>query len=111
MEIVAQLITLEAVVSLTPSTIWRWLASEKLKPWRYHNWQHILDPRAFLERARPVLEVSAHAKQLLKEGIWAVCVDEKTSIQARQAEHPRQAAAPSQSQHVSPCCCRHGALQ
>jgi hypothetical protein len=79
-ELIVQLIALEAVVSLAPSTLWRWLTGEKLKPWRYHNWQHILDPQAFSERARPVLEVYLHAKQLLQEGIWAVCVDEKTSI-------------------------------
>lgn len=72
-EIIAQLIALEAVVSLAPSTLWRWLTSEKLKPWRYHNWQHILHPQAFLEWARPVLEVYAHAQQMLREGVWAVC--------------------------------------
>lgn len=110
-ELIAQLIALEAVVSLAPSTLWRWLVAEKLKPWRYHNWQHILDPQAFLERARPVLEVYAHAKQLLLDGVWAVCVDEKTSIQAREAEHPPQAATAGQPQHVAPRYCRHGALQ
>jgi hypothetical protein len=110
-EIIAQLTDLEAVVSLAPSTLWRWLTSEKIKPWRYQNWQHILNPQAFLERARPVLEVYMHAQQLLRDGVWAVCVDEKTSIQARQAEQRPQAAQAGQPQHVSPRYSRHGALQ
>jgi hypothetical protein len=49
-------------------------------------WQHIQDPHRFLERARPILQVYATAQALLKAGTWVVCVDEKTSIQARQAE-------------------------
>jgi len=110
-EIIAQLIALQAVVSLAPSTLWRWLAREQLKPWRYHSWQHILDPQAFLDRARPVLAVYAHAQQLLQEGIWAVCVDEKTSIQARQAAHPPRAVTSGHPQHVAPRYYRHGALQ
>ena len=60
------------------STLWRWFAAEKLKPWRYHNWQYILDPQAFLERARPVLRLYEQAKELLLAGIWVICVDEKT---------------------------------
>ena len=67
-------------------------AAEKLKPWRYHSWQRILDPEAFLERARPILWLYEHAQLLWQIGVWVVCVDEKTSIQARQAKQaPRPA--------------------
>ena len=84
-EITAQLVTLKVVLGVATSTVWRWFRAEKLKPWRYHNWQHILDPKAFVERARPVLRLYEKAKELLLAGIWVVCVDEKTSIQAREA--------------------------
>ena len=67
------------VASMAASTVGRWLALEKIRPWRYHSWQHILDPRAFLERAYPVLRLYEGAKELLKSGIWVVCVEEKTS--------------------------------
>ena len=83
-ELARRLIALGAVVSIAASTVGRWLAAEKIKPWRYHSWQHILDPQAFLERAAPVLWLYARAKELLQRGTWVVCVDEKTSIQARQ---------------------------
>jgi hypothetical protein len=79
---------------ISPSTIRRWLAAERIRPWRYHSWQHIHAPQPFLERARPVLELYAHAPTLLQAGTWVVCVDEKTSIQAREGEEaPRPAQA------------------
>ena len=67
-------------------------------------------PHRFVERARPVLQLYATAQALLQAGIWVVCVDEKTSIQAREAE---QAPRPTQPIHPlcqSPRYCRRGAL-
>jgi hypothetical protein len=110
-EIAAVLVSLGLVGRIAASTIGRWFAAEKLKPWRFHNWQHILNPQAFLERARPVLQLYEQAGQLLQQGIWVVCVDEKTSIQARQLEQPPQAAQPGQPMQVSPRYKRQGALQ
>src|SRR5205823_10580704 len=51
-----------------------------------------------------------HAPALLEEGIWVVCADEKTCIQAREAE---QAPRPALHQHPiyqSPRYHRHGIL-
>ena len=109
-EIARRLIALGMVVSIAVSTVGRWLASEKIRPWRYHSWQHILDPEAFLERARPVLKLYEEAKELLKRGIWVVCVDEKTSIQARKRPQEPDPARPGQPIHVSHRYERKGAL-
>jgi len=91
-------------------TVGRWLKAERLRPWRYHNWQHIHDPEQFLVRARPVLQLYGQALCLAAQGIWLVCMDEKTSIQAREGEElprPAQAGRPQlqESRYV-----RHGAL-
>ena len=110
-EIAAQLVTLQVVVGVARSTLWRWLRADQLKPWRYHNWQHVLDPQAFLERARPVLRLYEQAKALLLEGIWVLCLDEKTSIQARELEQPSRPARGKYPMHISPRYKRHGALQ
>lgn len=110
-EIAAKLVTLGLVTGIATSTIGRWFAADKLKPWRYHNWQHILAPQVFLQRARPVLRLYERAKELLNQGIWVVCVDEKTSIQARQREQTPQPAKPGHAVHVSPRYKRRGALQ
>ena len=74
------------------STVGRWLKAERIRPWRYHAWQHIHDPERFLQRAGPVLQVYAQALSLLREGSWSVCLDEKTSIQAREGEQPPRPA-------------------
>lgn len=101
---------LGVVVSIAASTVGRWLASEKIRPWRYHSWQHILDPQAFLKRARPVLWLYEQAKELWKRGIWVVCVDEKTSIQARKRPQMPDAAVSGRPVHVSHRYERKGAL-
>ena len=109
-EIAAQLVALGLVLHIAGSTVRRWLQAEKLKPWRYHSWQQILDPETFLLRARPVLELYVQATKLLAEGIWVVCADEKTSIQAREGEEvPRPAKGDSPVQ-VSSRYVRRGFL-
>ena len=110
-EIARQLVALKVVSRIAASTVGRWLAAEKLKPWRYHTWQHILDRQAFLERARPVLRLYERAKALLKEGVWVICLDEKTSIQAREMEQAPDPAEPGKPMHTSPRYKRRGALQ
>ena len=77
-----------ALPRISASTVGRWLKAERLRPWRYHAWQHIHDPLAFLQRARPVLDAYAQARTLLRAGTWLVCLDEKTSIQAREGKQP-----------------------
>lgn len=75
----------------------RWVVggtAERIRPWRYHAWQHIHDPHAFLQRARPVLQAYTQARALLRQGTWLLCLDEKTSIQAREGEQPSRPARP-----------------
>ena len=110
-EIAKQLMLLQIVSSISLSTLARWFKTDKLKPWRFHNWQHILDPKTFLERARPVLQIYEKAAELLREGTWAVCVDEKTSIQARQLDQAPEPAKSGQPVHVASRYKRQGALQ
>ena len=80
--------------AISASTVGRWLKAEHIRPWRYHSWQHIHEPVAFLQRARPVLQAYAQARALLRAGTWLVSLDEKTSIQAREGEQPPRPARP-----------------
>jgi len=109
-EIAVQLVALGLVSQIAACTIGRWFAAEKLKPWRYRLWQHILDPEQFVQRARPVLHLYQQACQLLEQGIWVVCVDEKTSLQARRREQTPRPAQPEQPLLLSPRYKRQGAL-
>ncbi len=51
-----------------------------------------------------------HAQSLLQEGTWVVCADEKTSIQAREAEQALCPTIPKHAWHQSPRYHRRGAL-
>jgi DDE superfamily endonuclease len=83
-----------ALPAISASTVGRWLKAERIRPWRYHSWQHIHDPVAFLQRARPVLEAYAQAQALEADKTWLICLDEKTSIQAREGEQAPRPAQP-----------------
>ncbi len=109
-EIARRLVALGVVLQIAASTVGRWLAEEKIKPWRYHSWQHILDPQTFLDRARPVLQLYGDAREWLRQGVWIVCADEKTSVQARERPQPPDPAAPGHPVHVSHRYERQGAL-
>jgi hypothetical protein len=108
-ELVRQLAQQPALASLSAGTIGRWLSEEQIRPWRYRMWQHIHDPQPFLARAGPVLQLYAQAASLLSRGTWLVCVDEKTSIQAREAEQAPRPAIRGQAQRQSPRYSRRGA--
>jgi DDE superfamily endonuclease/homeodomain-containing protein len=98
------------VATLAPGTIRRWLRADKIKPWRYHSWQHSPDPQ-FVEKAGPVLDLYAQAPARQAHGELIVCADEKTSIQARQRVTPTKAAAPGKVLQVADRYKRMGALQ
>jgi hypothetical protein len=57
-----------------------------------------------------VLHLYEHATSLLDQGIWVVCADEKTSIQARQAEQAPRPAIHKHPVYQSPRYKRQGAL-
>ncbi len=109
-EIARHLVTWGVVVSIATSTVGRWLQAERIKPWRYRLWQHVRDPR-FLELAKPVLRLYELAQELYRLGVWVVCVDEKTSIQARQRIDEPQPATVGQVGTIAARYERQGALQ
>ena len=98
------------VATIAPGTIRRWLRADKIKPWRYHSWQHSTDPQ-FVEKAGPVLDLYAQAQARQAQGELIVCADEKTSIQARQRVTSTKAAAPGEVLQVADRYKRMGALQ
>jgi transposase len=100
----------QIVKRIAPGTIRTWLRADKIKPWRYHSWQHSTDPQ-FIEKATPVLDLYAQAPALQGQGELSVCVDEKTSIQARQRVTATKAATPGEVVQVADRYKRMGALQ
>ena len=57
-----------------------------------------------------LLRLYEHARALLEQGVWVVCTDEKTSIQAREAEQAPRPAIHKHPVYLSPRYHRHGAV-
>ena len=72
--------------AISPSTVWRILAADAIKPWRYKYWIFPRDPH-FAEKAGRVLDLYAGYWQGIPLGPkeYIISADEKTSIQARPA--------------------------
>jgi transposase len=98
------------ITSISASTIRRWLKQDKIKPWRYHCWQKSTDP-CFVEKTAPVLDLYENAYELSQKGHAVICIDEKTSIQARQPLIETRPAIARHPVQVSDRYRRKGALQ
>lgn len=99
-------------LSMSPSTVWRVLHEDAIKPWQYEHWIFPRDPR-FAQKAGPILDLYA--------GLWegkalgpkdhVLSSDEKTSIQARRRCHAEVPSRPGQSRRIEAEYQRRGALQ
>jgi hypothetical protein len=97
---------------ISRSTVWRILATDAIKPWRYKYWIFPRDPH-FAAKAGPILDLDA--------GLWQgeplgpkdhiLSADEKTSIQARRRCHPSLPPAPRRPAYIENEYERGGALQ
>jgi hypothetical protein len=98
--------------AISPSTVWRILAADVIKPWRYKYWIFPRDPH-FAEKAGRVLELYAGFWQGTPLGPkdYIISADEKTSIQARLRCHPSLPPAPRRTMRVEHEYERGGALQ
>lgn len=98
--------------AISRSTVWRILAADVIKPWRYKYWIFPRDPH-FAEKAGRVLELYAGAWQGTPLGPkdYIISADEKTSIQARLRCHPSLPPAPKRTMRVEHEYERGGALQ
>ena len=100
-ELARQLVIDEVVAAISPQTVQRILAANRLKPWRSHVWLHPRTPRdaAFAEHVRAVADLLTRpmaAHELV------LSLDEMTSLQPRPrrvATRPAQPGRPLQVEH------------
>jgi hypothetical protein len=97
---------------ISPSTTWRILDGDTIKPWRYEYWVFPRDPQ-FADKAGRVLELYAGwwEGQRLGRRDYVLSADEKTSIQARCRCHPTLPPGPGRCRRVEHEYERGGALQ
>lgn len=98
--------------SISPSTVWRILDTDAIKPWRYQYWIFPRDPK-FSEKAGRVLDLYAGSWEgkPLDRRDYIISSDEKTSIQARIRCHATLPTGPGRPTRVEHEYERGGALQ
>lgn len=86
---------------ISPSTVWRILAADAIKPGRYRDWILPRDP-ALAAKAGRVLDLSAGSwqGQPLSANDHLIRADETTSIQARIRCHPSLPPAPGRAMRI-----------
>ena len=99
------------VAAISGTTIWRWLASDAIKPWQHRSWIFPRDPD-FATKAGRVLDLYHRRfnNKPLRPDEYVISVEEKTSIQARCRCHPTLPPGPGQPMRVEHEYDRRGAL-
>jgi hypothetical protein len=100
-ELARQLVIDEVVAAISPQTVQRILAANRLKPWRQHVWLHPRTPRDATFAAH-VHAVGDLLTRLLADDEVVLSLDEMTSLQPRPrrvATRPAQPGRPIQVEH------------
>jgi len=99
------------VAQISGTTLWRWLSQDALRPWRHRTWIFPRDPQ-FARKAGCVLDLYQRRWKgaALGPRDYVLCIDEKTSIQARRRQHRSLPPAPGRPIYVEHEYVRAGAL-
>ena len=110
-ELARTLVSEGAVIAISPQSVQRILASQKLKPWRVHFWLSPKTPRDAAFRST-VLEILELYTRPLEPRERVLSLDEKTSLQPRTRTVPTRPAQPDLVPvHLEHEYQRKGALQ
>lgn len=110
-DIAAEAISRGIVASISGATVWRWLSTDAIRPWRYRSWIFPRDPD-FQEKAGRVLDLyqGGWEGEPLGSDDYVISADEKTSIQARSRKHATFPPAFRESMRIEHEYARRGAL-
>jgi DDE superfamily endonuclease len=110
-DIRAEVLARGLVAEISGTTIWRWLATDAIRPWAHRSWIFPRDPD-FEPKAARVLDLYARQwhGQPLTDDEYVVSADEKTSIQCRCRCHATLPAAAARTTRVEHEYDRGGAL-
>ena len=98
-ELARQLVRDEVVAAISPRTVQRMLAADRVKPWRSHVWLHPRRPRdaTFAAQVRAVAELLTRP---LGDDEVVLSLDELTSLQPRPRRVPTRPAQPGRPVQV-----------
>jgi transposase len=94
-ELAAQAVAEGLVLSVSASTVRRWLAEDAIKPWQYRSWIFPRDPDFAVKAARVLdLYERVWVGAALGEDEYVISADEKSQLQALSRCHPELSPAP-----------------
>jgi transposase len=110
-ELATQAVAEGLAVSVSASTVRRWLAEDAIKPWQHRSWIFPRDPD-FATKAARVLDLYQRVWQGVPLGPdeYVISADEKSQLQALSRCHPSLAPAPGRAARVEFEYDRHGTL-
>jgi transposase len=110
-ELAAQAVAEGLAVSVSASTVRRWLAEDAIRPWRYRSWIFPRDPNFAVKAAR-VLDLYQRSWDGvgLGEDEYVISADEKSQLQALSRCHPELTAGAGRVRRVEFEYDRHGTL-
>jgi transposase len=110
-ELAAQAVAEGLAVSVSASTVRRWLAEDAIKPWQHRSWIFPRDPD-FATKAARVLDLYQRIWDgiSLGEDEYVISADEKSQLQALSRCHPSLSPAPGRVGRVEFEYDRHGTL-
>ncbi|MCA1695283.1 MAG: IS630 family transposase [Actinobacteria bacterium] len=100
-ELAAQAVTEGLTVSVSASTVRRWLHEDPIKPWQHRSWIFPRDPE-FAAKAARILDLYARTwcGIELGEDEYVISADEKSQLQALHRRHPELPPGPGRTRRV-----------
>jgi len=110
-ELQAEVLARGLVAPISGVTLWRWLSTDALPPWRHRSWIFPRDPQ-FAEKGGRVLDLYAKTWDGIPLGPddFVISADENPSLQARRRKSPTLAPGPARPMRVEHEYFRTGAL-
>jgi transposase len=110
-ELAAQAVIEGLAVSVSASTVRRWLTADAIKPWQHRSWIFPRDPD-FAAKAARVLDLYQRIWDgaVLGADGYVISADEKSQLQALSRCHPELGPAPGRTRRVEFEYDRHGTL-
>jgi len=100
-ELAAQAVAEGLAVSVSASTVRRWLHKNAIKPWQHRSWIFPRDPDFAVKAAR-VLDLYARTwcGRQLGDDEYVLSADEKSQLQALSRRHPELGPGPERTRRV-----------
>lgn len=100
-ELAAQAVAEGLTVSVSASTVRRWLAEDAIKPWQHRSWIFPRDPEFAFKAARVLdLYAGTWCGIELGEDEYVISADEKSQLQALSRRHPELPPGPGRTRRV-----------